>query len=125
MKKLAYILGTGVISMAVALTPAFARTATQKPADTAKVKTEMKAKPLVKAGAARAKVNRVVKGKTLKSKKAVKTRLHSKAAASRKHYVKKYRGKKISMKHAGKRLSRLEKGKKIVKNTKTAPVSGK
>ncbi|MDR3570097.1 MAG: hypothetical protein P4L43_18895 [Syntrophobacteraceae bacterium] len=141
MKKLASIIGAGVISMAVAFSPAFAQTPSQKPAaptDSAKAKTEVKLKPPASAPASEVKTEKTApaalgakttrkksagESKTLKSKKAMKGCSH--AAVSRKHPVKKGKGKILSLKRSEKRSLGVEREKKAEKSEKSAPLSGK
>jgi hypothetical protein len=127
MKKLAYIFGAGVISMAFVCNPVFAQTATQKPtapADATKTEvkekpattkpapavTEQKPAPKAATGAA---TKKAAKEKTLKSKKAVKTVAHKKASAAKKHVAKKHAGKKTLAKHAKKHVVKVKKEKKL------------
>ena len=127
MKKLAYIFGAGVISMAFVCNPVFAQTAAQNPttpADAAKTAvkekpattkpapavTEQKAAPKLTTGTA---TKKAAKEKTLKSKKAVKTVAHKKASTAKKHVVKKHAGKKISAKHTKKHLAKVKKEKQL------------
>ena len=140
MKKLASIFGASVITMAVAFTPVFAQTAAQNPqvpADTAKPKTEVTAKPPVttpapvvkteKAGPVKA-IGETTKGKSAKeeksltSEKAVKAGSHVKAGVSHKRPVHKFKAKKAAVKHFAKRSTGREKVKKV---EKAAPLSGK
>ncbi|MGC8495039.1 MAG: acid resistance repetitive basic protein Asr [Syntrophobacteraceae bacterium] len=126
MKKLAYIFGAGVISMAFVCNPVFAQTAQkpatpadatksvvqEKPATTtpAPVVTEQKAAPKAVTGAT---TKKAAKEKTVKSKKAVRTLAHKKASVAKKHVSKKHAEKKIMAKHAKKHLAKVKKEKQL------------
>ena len=154
MKKLASILGIGVISMAVALAPAFAQqTQPQGPAGSSTIQSKSDVKtpaanqagkdeknlpaksgPDVKAGSATAKTDAGAKemkgtnvkpGANLKSDKPVKSGSHAKAVTMSKHHVKKSSGKVASRTHVKKRVSNLDTRRKSGKSESTAPSTGK
>jgi len=154
MKKFASILGIGVMSMAVALAPAFAQqTQPQGPAGSTAIQPKSdvttpaanqagkdeknlpaKSGPDVKAGSATAKTDAGAKemkgtnvkpGANLKSDKPVKSESHAKAVKTPKHHAKKSSGKVASRMHVKKRVSNLDTRRKSGKSESTAPSTGK
>ena len=151
MKKLASILGIGMISMAVAFAPAFAQQ-TPTPATTGSGSIQPKSDETsapskagsdvtnegipgktpsdVKAGSSPtgADVHKDMKGAGSKPGASLKSHKSSKSASANvksKHHVKKSSGKVASRAHAKTRTSNLDNRRKAGKSENQAPVTGK